>query len=79
MIHGDVEFHGFEEIVESVESGWVQPQRVPESVRVHLNPGAQQKVLDPAGGEIRFVTTDHRAKITLSSASWTSFPKRTIA
>lgn len=65
MIYKNVEFHNADAIQEGPNGG-VLLQRVPDSVRLHLNEGAQQRLLDLASGEIRFVTRGGSAKITLS-------------
>ncbi len=65
MIHGNIELHNTAEISEGPNGG-VLTQRVPESLRPHLNPGAQTRVLAPACAEIRFVTDDGKARVTLS-------------
>jgi len=67
MLYGNVELHNTDEIKDSPNGG-VLLQRVPDSVRLHLNEGAQQRLLDPAGGEIRFVSDSGSAKVTLSGA-----------
>lgn len=68
MIYENVELHNCAEITEG--DGYVALQRVPESVREKLNPGAQEKMLQPASGEIRFVLEPgESAKVTLSSRS----------
>jgi len=66
MIHDHIDCLGFAEAV-PVTGGAVRLQRVPESVRSALNPGAQEKVLRPACNELRCVTDDDRVRITLSS------------
>ncbi|MCD6360417.1 MAG: hypothetical protein J7M38_06070 [Armatimonadetes bacterium] len=65
MIYENVELHNVAEITEGPDGG-VLMQRVPESLRPHLNEAAQARILLPACGEIRFVTDDGRAKVTLS-------------
>jgi lysophospholipase L1-like esterase len=47
----------------------VRLQRCPEKLRPKLNEGAQQQILRPASGEIRFVTDDNRARITVSGVN----------
>lgn len=47
----------------------VRLQRCPEKLRPKLNEGAQQRILRPASGEIRFVTDDNRARITVSGVN----------
>lgn len=64
MLYENVELHNVAEITAGPQGG-VLLQRVPESLRAHLNEGAQQRVLQPACGEIRFVTDDGKARVTL--------------
>ena len=52
MIYQNVEFSNTAET--TTDNGGVALQRVPESVRAHLNEGAQLKVMQPGSGEIRF-------------------------
>ena len=54
MVFENVELHNTAEIRNGPDGG-VRLQRVPDSVRQHLNPGAQDRVLRPGCGEIRFV------------------------
>jgi len=66
MIYEHVEFHNVAAIAET--GGGVAMQRVPETVRRALNPGAQEQMLRPASGEIRFAATPGQAvEVTLSS------------
>ncbi|MBN1675619.1 MAG: hypothetical protein JXR37_31545 [Kiritimatiellae bacterium] len=67
MVHDNVELHNVEEVqaIEGVEG--VRLQRVPEAVRLKLNPSAQQKMLSPACAEIRFVAGKTPARVTLVS------------
>lgn len=65
MLHENVELQGIDELTEGA-SGGVCLQRVPESLRPHLNEGAKTRVLMPACAEIRFVTDDNKASVTLS-------------
>ena len=64
--HDNLEFHNVGELFSDSSPG-LRLQRVPESVRVHLNDRAQMRMLAPAATEIRFVTTSDRIKVTLSS------------
>ena len=66
MIHHNVELHNIAEVHQVPGKGGVRLQRVPETVREKLNPGAQLRMLSPACAEIRFVSADGRAKVTLS-------------
>lgn len=67
MTYDKVELHNCAEVTEG--DGYVALQRVPESVRAGLNPGAQQRVLQPASAEIRFVLEPgETAEVELSSA-----------
>ena len=70
MIHEDVEFHNVGELY-SDDSDGLRLQRVPESVRTHLNERAQQRMLAAAATEIRFVTSGDRVKVKLSSDAGT--------
>lgn len=66
MIYQNVEFHNVAEI--KPHDGGVALQRVPESVRTHLNPGAQQRVMQPGCCEIRFaLERGARARVRLST------------
>ncbi len=66
MIHQNVELHNVAEI--TPHDGGVALQRVPESVRAHLNEGAQLKVMQPGSGEIRFaLDRGAKASVTLST------------
>lgn len=68
MIYHNVEFSNCAEIKSF--DGYVTPQRVPESVRLKLNPTAQRRMLQPACGEIRFfLSPGNTAKLTVSSES----------
>jgi hypothetical protein len=66
MIHQNVELHNTAEIKDGPHGG-VLTQRVPDRVREHLNPGARERVLRPACGEIRFVSEGNTARVTLSA------------
>jgi len=67
MILGAVDLHNTAEVQEVAGRAGVRLQRVPEAVRLKLNPGAQQRMLDPAGAEIRFALQDEQACVTLSN------------
>lgn len=69
MQHESVEFHGVGELA-SVDGG-VRPQRVPESVRDHLNEGARGEMLRPGGIELRFVP-EGAVEVILSCPSGTA-------
>lgn len=71
MHYPNSEIHNIEEarLIEGNEG--LRLQRVPESVRAELNPKAQDRMLSPDCGEIRFVCEDGPARITLSSAGVT--------
>lgn len=66
MIFRNVELHNIAGITE-LWNGSLQLQRVPEDVRLCLNPAAQERALHAANAEIRFVCDSPKAKITLSS------------
>ena len=70
MIYDDVDFHNVAELHKD-ESPGLRLQRVPESVRLHLNRRAQQRMLAAAATEIRFVTTGDRITVARSSDSGT--------
>lgn len=72
MIHSNVELHNIAEARSIPEREGVRLQRVPEDVRLKLNPGAQNRMLSPANAEIRFVSEGHDVRITLSSEDATS-------
>jgi hypothetical protein len=65
MIYRNVELHNVAE-TQTVDGG-ERLQRVPESVRKHLNEAAQQRVLFPANCEIRYVCDSQKSRVTLSS------------
>jgi len=67
MIFRNVELHNIEEATPLPAGDAVRPQRVPESVRAKLNPGAQTRMLSPACAEIRLVAEAGSASLTLSS------------
>lgn len=67
MKYENVELHNIAEAVTTSGQSGVRLQRVPESVRENLEEPAANKVLNPAGSEIRFGITGGSAKITLSS------------
>ncbi len=71
MRYMNAEIHNIEEArpVEGCEG--LRLQRVPETVRTQLNPNAQDRILSPDCGEIRFVCEDEPVRITLSSAGVT--------
>lgn len=66
MIHDNVAFHNCAELFADDAPG-LRLQRVPESVRVHLNERAQQRTLAAAATEIRFCTSGSRVVVTLSA------------
>ncbi len=67
MIHDNVEFHNVAELREVEGRDGLRVQRVPEDVRLCLNTGAQERMLSPAGSEIRFVSAGNKVNVTLSS------------
>ena len=69
MIHENIELHNIEE-VRAMPNGGLRLQRVPESVRLTLNDGAQVRMLQPDNAEIRFLA-DGPVRITLSSEGQT--------
>lgn len=66
MIHDQVELHNIAELVEVPGRSGLRCQRVPESVRQHLNPTARDRMLMPANCEIRFASGSPAVKVTLS-------------
>ena len=66
MIHAQIEFHNVAELRAVDNLPGLCLQRVPEEVRLALNDKAQQRVLSPAGSEIRFVSQESEVKVTLS-------------
>lgn len=70
MIFENVEFHNVAEL-RDVDGG-KRLQRVPEDVRVCLNERAQQRMLSPAGSEIRFVSDGDTVRITVSCPTGTA-------
>ena len=66
MIFHDVELHNIAQ-VQPAAGGGVRLQRVPETVRSHLNPGAQMRVLQPDNAEIRFLCGQEPVRVTVSS------------
>jgi len=71
MIYENVELHNVAEVHEVPGNEGVRLQRVPESVRLHLNEGAQSRMLSPACAEVRFVSDGESAEVTLSSGATT--------
>lgn len=67
MIHDNVEFHNVGELREVDGMDGLRVQRVPEDVRLCLNERAQERMLSPAGSEIRFVSEGDTVRVTLSS------------
>ncbi len=67
MIHDNVEFHNVAELRDVEGRDGLRVQRVPEDVRLCLNAGAQERMLSPAGSEIRFVSAGNTVNVTLSS------------
>ncbi len=70
MIYENVELHNIEDLVSLEGLPGFRMQRVPESVRVNLNPEAQFRMCRPACAEIRFVC-DYPVSIELSCPSGT--------
>lgn len=65
MIHENVWLHGVADL--QPVNGGVRLQRVPESVRAEINPGAQMRVRQPDNCEIRFCHAGEAVDVTLSS------------
>ena len=66
MIYENVELHNVAE-VRPADGGGVRLQRMPEDVRLKLNPGAQMRTLQPDNAEIRFLSDGPVTRVTLSS------------
>jgi len=71
MQYENVILHNTEEANEVEGRDGLRLQRVPESVRVELNPSAQEKMLNPDNAEIRFRLRSGPVKLTLSSEGHT--------
>jgi lysophospholipase L1-like esterase len=65
VIFKNVELHNIEDLVSVCGLSGLRMQRVPESVRVKLNPVAQSQMCHPSCAEIRFVS-DQPVSIKLS-------------
>jgi lysophospholipase L1-like esterase len=70
MIFDNIEFHNVAEL-RGVSRGR-RLQRVPEDVRLCLNQRAQEKMLSPAGSEIRFVSSGAPVRVTVSCPEGTA-------
>ena len=76
MIYRNVEFHNVAEV--TPYNGGVALQRVPESVRMHLNERARQKVMQPGSGEIRFaLEPGAKARVALATVPGDGWPAET--
>lgn len=71
MIHNNAELHNIEELREVNGRDGLRLQRVPEDVRMHINPEGRTRCLQPTNAEIRFVLDGKDARVTLSSAGRT--------
>ena len=71
MLWNDVLLHNVAQINDVWREG-KQLQRVPEAVREHLNPKAQERCRVASNSEIRFVA-DGPVKVTLSSHQGSAF------
>ncbi|MBF0205100.1 MAG: hypothetical protein HQK67_12545, partial [Desulfamplus sp.] len=65
MIYEKVELHNIEDLISVEGMSGLRMQRIPESVRVKLNPAAQSQMCHPSCSEIRFVS-DQPIRIELS-------------
>ena len=82
MIWNNVEIHNCDELVSITGHDGLLVQRVPESLRKQINPGAQERVRNPDCVEIRFVTSGDSVSVTLSAEGaptkvlpfWGDFP-----
>jgi hypothetical protein len=66
MIHGSVELHNVAE-APPMPDGGARLQRVPEAVRACLSEHGRERMLDPAGVEVRFVVEGGGAAVRLHS------------
>lgn len=67
LVHEQVEFHGVAEL-HPVGGDALRLQRLPEKVRLALNPKAARRMLAPDGAEIRFVSAGSDVvEVTLSA------------
>jgi hypothetical protein len=64
VIYENVELHNIEDLVSVEDFSGLRMQRIPESVRIKLNPAAQYRMCRPACAEIRFVS-EHPVNIEL--------------
>ena len=71
MIYQNVELHNVAQVRHLPHTDGVRLQRVPESVRVHLNESAQMRMLSPACVEVRFLSNSPTVHVTLSSEGQT--------
>jgi len=67
MIHGNVELYNVAELLPTENNVGKYLCRIPNNLRVTLNPAAEANALCAAGSEIRFNLEDKTAKVTLSS------------
>ncbi|MEM2130293.1 MAG: SGNH/GDSL hydrolase family protein [Candidatus Bathyarchaeia archaeon] len=67
MIYGDVELYNVAELLPTNDNVGKYLCRIPNKLRVTLNPAAEANALCAAGSEIRFNLEDKTAKVTLSS------------
>jgi len=67
VLHHDVELHNIDDVVEEAGRDGVRLQRVPESLREKLNPGARQRSAWPYSSEIRLAFEGDEARVVLSS------------
>jgi lysophospholipase L1-like esterase len=67
MLYQNVELHNIDGIVDEADRGAVRLQRVPEELRLKLNPGAQQRCTWIYSSEIRLAFEGDEASVTVSS------------
>ncbi len=66
VIHSHVSFHGIAELKEVEHHTGLRLQRVPERVRAGLADKSAERMLAPAGAEVRFLSDGPEVEITLS-------------
>ncbi len=67
MIYKNVELHNVAQVRKFGDGPGVRLQRIPERVRRNLSPRGQEKMLEPASAEIRFLCDGSSAQVSLSS------------
>lgn len=67
MLHENVELHNIDDAAPEEGQDGLRLQRVPESLRQKINPGARQRSAWPYSSEIRLAFSSDTASVTLSS------------